>query len=52
MIFQVRIEDDILITDTGMDLLTDVPRTVDEIEKLMAQGREEEQITQQEIERN
>lgn len=34
-----------------MELLTDVPRTVDEIENLMAKGREEE-LNQQEIERN
>jgi len=32
----VRIEDDIVITDDGMELMTDVPRTVDEIEKIMS----------------
>ncbi|KAK6184786.1 hypothetical protein SNE40_007181 [Patella caerulea] len=36
----VRIEDDIVITDDGMELLTDVPRTVEEIEALMAEGRQ------------
>lgn len=34
----VRIEDDIVVTDTGMELLTDVPRTVEEIESLMSEG--------------
>jgi len=33
----VRIEDDIAITDDGMELMTDVPRTVEEIEKIMAE---------------
>lgn len=32
----VRIEDDIVVTSDGMELLTQVPRTVEEIEKLMA----------------
>lgn len=32
----VRIEDDVLITETGVKNLTDVPRTVEEIEKWMA----------------
>ncbi|KAG9436528.1 xaa-Pro dipeptidase [Apis mellifera carnica] len=32
----IRIEDDILITETGVKNLTDVPRTVEEIEKWMA----------------
>ena len=32
----VRIEDDIAITEDGMELMTDVPRTVEEIEKIMA----------------
>ncbi|XP_057291704.1 xaa-Pro dipeptidase-like [Hydractinia symbiolongicarpus] len=35
----VRIEDDIVITETGCRLLTDVPRTVEEIETHMAAGR-------------
>lgn len=34
----VRIEDDIVVTPTGMELLTCVPRTVEEIEAFMAQG--------------
>jgi len=35
----VRIEDDVLITDTGAELLSRrLPRTVEEIEKIMAQG--------------
>lgn len=33
----VHIEDDIVVTSDGVELLTDVPRTVDEIEALMAQ---------------
>ncbi|XP_050398695.1 xaa-Pro dipeptidase isoform X1 [Patella vulgata] len=36
----VRIEDDIVITEDSMELLTDVPRTVEEIEALMAEGRQ------------
>lgn len=35
----VRIEDDIVITSDGMELLTCVPRTVEEIESLMAEGQ-------------
>ncbi|XP_023243854.1 xaa-Pro dipeptidase-like [Centruroides sculpturatus] len=35
----VRIEDDIVITSDGMELLTCVPRAVEEIEKLMEEGR-------------
>lgn len=37
----VRIEDDIIVTENGMELMTDVPRTVEEIEALMAEGRTE-----------
>ncbi|KAJ7421528.1 hypothetical protein WISP_42039 [Willisornis vidua] len=36
---QVRIEDDIAVTATGMELLTCVPRTVEEIEAFMAEGQ-------------
>lgn len=36
----VRLEDDVLITDTGYELLSQVPRTVEEVERTMAQGRE------------
>lgn len=36
----VRIEDDILVTENGHKLLSErLPRTVDEIEKVMAEGR-------------
>ena len=35
----VRIEDDVLVTATGAENLTKVPRTVDEIERAMAEGR-------------
>ncbi|XP_042895505.1 xaa-Pro dipeptidase [Parasteatoda tepidariorum] len=35
----VRIEDDIVITEDGMELMTDVPRTVEEIEALMAEKK-------------
>ena len=34
----VRIEDDIIVTSSGAELLTDVPRTVDEIEEWMQNG--------------
>ncbi|MBN3309900.1 PEPD dipeptidase, partial [Amia calva] len=34
----VRIEDDIVVTASGMELLTCVPRTVEEIEAFMAEG--------------
>lgn len=37
----VRIEDDIAITADGAELLTCVPRTVEEIEAIMAEGRNE-----------
>jgi len=37
----VRIEDDVLITKDGYTLLTGrLPRTADEIEKIMAEGAE------------
>ena len=35
---QVRIEDDVAIRADGVELLTDVPRTVEEIEALMAEA--------------
>lgn len=35
----VRIEDDVAITEDGAELLTQVPRTVEEIEAVMAEGR-------------
>ncbi|KAI4488666.1 hypothetical protein M0802_011374 [Mischocyttarus mexicanus] len=35
----IRIEDDVLITETGVENLTQVPRTVEEIENWMATGR-------------
>lgn len=44
-LFQVRIEDDIVITKDGMELLTDVPRTVEEIERLMAEEPSEDTTT-------
>lgn len=41
---QVRIEDDIAVTEDGMECLTVVPRTVEEIEQLMAEGRQGQQV--------
>jgi Xaa-Pro dipeptidase len=37
----VRIEDDIIITQDGAELMSKVPRTVEEIEAVMAEGRKE-----------
>lgn len=36
---QVRIEDDIVVNEEGIELLTCVPRTVEEIEKVMADAK-------------
>jgi len=35
---QVRIEDNVLITETGCENFTHVPRTIDEIEKYMLEN--------------
>ncbi|XP_068083318.1 xaa-Pro dipeptidase [Anabrus simplex] len=40
----VRIEDDVLVTETGVENLTRVPRTVEAIEAVMAAGRTEENV--------
>ena len=37
-LLQVRIEDDIVVTATGMELLTNVPRIVEEVEAWMQRG--------------
>uniref|UniRef100_A0A2C9KYY0 Uncharacterized protein n=1 Tax=Biomphalaria glabrata TaxID=6526 RepID=A0A2C9KYY0_BIOGL len=44
----VRIEDDIAVTETGCELLSVVPRTVEEIELVMAEGRSSHQPLPQE----
>lgn len=38
LMFQVRIEDDVVVTADGVELLTVVPRTVEEIESWMQRG--------------
>ncbi|XP_031784394.1 xaa-Pro dipeptidase isoform X2 [Nasonia vitripennis] len=45
----VRIEDDVLITETGTENLTIVPRTVEEIETWMAPNREKLQLPQEKL---
>ncbi|KAK3781327.1 hypothetical protein RRG08_018954 [Elysia crispata] len=45
----VRIEEDIAVTQTGMELLSCVPRTVEEIEHLMAEGRAQHQPLPQDL---
>ncbi|GFO06029.1 Pol polyprotein [Plakobranchus ocellatus] len=45
----VRIEEDVLVTETGMELLSCVPRTVEEIERVMAEGRTNHQPLPQEL---
>ncbi|KAF2360535.1 Aminopeptidase P N-terminal [Trinorchestia longiramus] len=45
----VRIEDDVLITKDGAVNLTKVPRTVEEIEALMAEGRKETVVFPQQL---
>ncbi|MGH0138799.1 UNVERIFIED_CONTAM: hypothetical protein FKN15_019527 [Acipenser sinensis] len=42
---EVRIEDDISVTASGMELLTCVPRTADQIETFMAEVRIEDDIS-------
>ncbi|CAG7718133.1 unnamed protein product, partial [Allacma fusca] len=40
----VRIEDDVIINQTGTELMSIVPRTVEEIEEVMASGRDLEVV--------
>ena len=35
----VRIEDDVIVTHSGNEVMTDVPRTVEEIESFMADNK-------------
>ena len=35
----VRLEDDMLITETGNEILSNVPRTVEDIESVLAGGK-------------
>ena len=38
--FGIRLEDDVLVTDEGLELLSGgIPRTPDQIEAAMAEGR-------------
>ncbi|KAF0294986.1 Xaa-Pro dipeptidase [Amphibalanus amphitrite] len=43
----VRIEDDLIVTDTGMECFTVVPRNIEEIEAVMAEGRQQEVVVPQ-----